>query len=138
MGNYDDDAAWVIEAQPSVQGAASAGAVLDASSVSASPAALRLGAGLPGELPGRLQDGMGMLAPYRERATAEGREALRRMLPLLADEERDARALATLDAHDRTKIAPKLSAVREMAKTMTQLFYLRDAVRGRGTGRLEG
>lgn len=138
MADHDDGAGWVIESQATVRGASRTETLSEASLASVTPAALRLGAGLPGEARANKVDGMGMLIPIRERATDEGREALRRMLPLLADEERDARALATLGAHDRTKIAPKLSAVREMAKAMSQLLYLRDAVKGRGTGRVEG
>lgn len=67
-----------------------------------------------------------------------GFEALAAAVGALGDEEGDARALELLDASGRAQLAPRLSAVRDMAQALRELLGMRreatDRVRGGGQG----
>ena len=52
--------------------------------------------------------------------------ALRHVASRLSNEDGDARALAVLDDAGRMRLAPRLAAVREMAKTVELLLGLRN------------
>ncbi len=57
--------------------------------------------------------------------------ALGRALSRLGSEELDAEALAVLDAAGRAALAPKLAAVREMARTVEGLLSMREEAMAR-------
>ena len=62
---------------------------------------------------------------------AGGFEALAAVVGTLADEERDAQALGVLDDAGRARLAPQLSAVRDMAQAVEELLGLRREVTNR-------
>lgn len=84
------------------------------------PEQLRLGfaAALP-------TGGTGPLSSPPRVATPAGYASLQASVGRLGSEEMDAEALAMLDAAGRAQLAPRLTAIREMAQTIERLLGMR-------------
>lgn len=96
------------------------------------PGVLRLRPAAPPPAPGRPPSPLSALEPPP--ATAEGLASLAVVSERLVDEERDQEALAELDDAGRAALAPRLTAVRDMARALGSLLSMRAEVAGRTRG----